>query len=36
MSGYPVWSGSEWLEVDVPEMSGEHLVVHNAAPLVFQ
>lgn len=36
MSGYPVWSGSEWLEVDVPEMSGEPIVVPNVAALVFQ
>ena len=36
MSGYRVWSGTEWLEMAVPEMSGEPIVVPNVAALVFE
>ncbi len=36
MKNYRVWSGDEWLEVTVPEMSGEAIVVPNVAAIVFQ
>ncbi|MFQ5554211.1 MAG: NUDIX hydrolase [Acidimicrobiia bacterium] len=38
MSGVPyrVWTGSEWIEVDVPEMGGEAIVVPNVAGLVYR
>lgn len=36
MSDYRVWSGAEWLEVAVPDMSGEAIVVPNVAALVFE
>ena len=36
MSGYRVWSGDDWLEVAIPSMSGEPIVVPNVAALVFR
>jgi len=33
---YPVWSGSVWIELDVPDMGGEAIVVPNVAALVYR
>jgi len=32
---YPVWTGEGWIEVDVPQMDGEGLVVPNVAAVVY-
>ena len=32
---YPVWTGSDWDEVPVPEMGGEPLIVPNVAAMVL-
>jgi 8-oxo-dGTP pyrophosphatase MutT (NUDIX family) len=36
MSNYRVWSGDKWLEMVVPAMGGEPIVVPNVAAVVFQ
>ncbi len=33
--GYPVWTGESWIDVPVPEMDGEGLVVPNVAAIVY-
>lgn len=32
---YPVWTGEEWIEVSIPEVDGQGLVVPNVAALVY-
>ncbi len=32
---YPVWTGDEWVQVDIPAMEGAGLVVPNVAALVY-
>lgn len=34
-SKYPVWTGSDWIEVSVPEMDGEGLKIPNVVGVVY-
>ena len=32
---YPVWTGKEWVDMKIPSMGGEGLVVPNVAAVVY-
>ncbi len=32
---YPVWTGKEWIQVEIPAMEGEALVVPNVAAVAY-
>lgn len=32
---YPVWTGDAWIDVPIPEMDGEGLIVPNVAAIVY-
>ena len=36
MTSYPVWDGSEWIELPVAESGGEAVVVPNVAAIVYR